>query len=338
MITVLFLVKIGIVFLLSMGLNYLLVKYQRIINIFDIPNARSVHLHVKPRSGGIAIFSACLMGFYLCDLQISYLFIVPLSLVFVVGLCDDIWSVSSKRKLIITALAAISLYFLGFDIQHFGTFFGHEVILNVWFSVFIVAFGIAGFVSALNLIDGLDGLASLVSVMILLPFAYMGFKYTDPFLFYFSSIVLCAIFGFLMLNWHPAKLFMGDSGSMMLGFTISIVVVYAIQKDYITAISVLLLCAVPILDTLIVILRRVLHHQHPFHADKTHIHHIILKQQFDDTRKTVLLIGLMQMLFSYLGLGFKVRDDIVILGLYILCFILFYFILTPDTQRKDDAQ
>jgi UDP-GlcNAc:undecaprenyl-phosphate GlcNAc-1-phosphate transferase len=305
------------------------------VNILDIPNERSSHTKIVPRSGGLAMFTAFVCGIFLFDIQHSYLFLIPLSSVFVVGLWDDIYPLSSKKKLFLTAFAAVILYNVGFDIQDFGTFLGHEIVFNYWVALLFFVFAISGFVSALNLIDGLDGLASIVSLAILFPFAYIGYKYADGFLLYSTLILMSAIGGFLIFNWHPAKIFMGDSGSMFLGFMIATIVVYAIQKDYITAISTLLLCAIPILDTLIVLLRRILHHHDPLRADRTHIHHLLLKQQYGNTRKTVLLLGLMQTLFSYIGLGFKVRDDLFILVLYILCFILLYFILTPQTKSLE---
>lgn len=322
-------IKLIFIIACSFLLNFLLVRYMHQVNILDIPNERSSHTKVVPRSGGIGMFAAFAFGVFLFDIEHSYLFLIPLSGIFLVGLWDDIRSISSKKKLFLTACAAIILYQVGFDIQHFGTFLGHEIVLNNWVALLFFAFAISGFVSSINLIDGLDGLASVVSLAILFPFAYIGYKYQDVFLLYATLILMSALGGFLILNWHPAKIFMGDSGSMFLGFMISIIVVYAIQKDYITAISTLLLCAIPILDTLIVMLRRVLHHHDPLAADRTHMHHLLLKQQCGNTRKTVLLLGLMQILFSYIGLGFKVRDDIFIFILYSLFFILLYFILTP---------
>lgn len=330
-------VKLSMIIVTSYAINFLLVKYMNIIKILDIPNERSSHTSVIPRSGGIALFGSFIIGIFLFIPFSSYLFLFPLTFVFLLGLYDDVYSLSSKTKLFLTAIIAILLFHIGFDIYHFGTFLGHEIILGYGIAVLFYAFAISGFVSALNLIDGLDGLASVVTLAIVLPFTYIGFKYSDTFLFYICLIIICSISGFLILNWHPAKIFMGDSGSMFLGFLVSIIAVYSIQKDYITAISVLLLSAVPILDTLIVILRRILNKTTPFHADKTHMHHVFLKQQSGNTRKTVLIIGLIQILFSYLGLGFKVRDDIFILILYILSFVLFYFILTPNEMRKNNG-
>lgn len=327
-----------IVFFISLCLNILLVKYKHIIAILDIPNERSSHTYITPRSGGIAMFFAFVVGILSLDIKHSLLFLLPLSMISLVGLWDDVKGLSSKTKLLLTAIAAIVLFECGFEMFHLGTFGGYEIVLSYGGALLFFAFAVSGFVSALNLIDGLDGLASLISLAILFPFAYMGYKFADTYLFYATLILMSSILGFLVLNWHPAKIFMGDSGSMFLGFMIATVVVYAIQKEYISAISTLFLAGLPILDTLLVMLRRIIRRKNPLQADKTHIHHILLQQQ-QSVPKTVALLGLIQVIFSYIGLGFKVRDDSLILILYLLCFVLCYFIVINNTipkRRNDD--
>lgn len=326
--------KLLLIVCVSCGVNFFLIKYKSFIPLLDIPNERSSHQNVIPRSGGIAIFTAFCVGIFLCDLKHDYLFLVPLTIVFVLGLYDDIKSISSKKKLFITFFASMLLFFSGFELERYGHFFGNEVIVPLWLSCLFFSIACAGFINAVNLIDGLDGLASLISLIILCAFAYLGFKWNDAFLFNISGVLIASILGFLIFNWHPAKIFMGDSGSLSLGFIIVLLCVYAIKQQYVTAVSVLLLAAIPILDTLIVMARRMVNKQNPFKADKTHIHHIILKQQNKHVVRTILLMGVWQMLFTYIGLGFKVRDDVYILVLFLLCFLLFYFSLTPKKRRK----
>ena len=323
-----------LVFGFSMLCNALLIRYASTFRILDIPNERSSHLHVMPRSGGIAIVCSFILGSVLLDLPRTFSFLMPLLLVFGMGLWDDIFSISSRIKLFITAIAGAWLFVNGFEIVRFGHFFGNEIIFPYGVSLVFCAFAISGFTNALNLIDGLDGLASTVSFVILFSFAYIGFKFNDPFLIYITTLLLCAMSGFLIFNWYPAKIFMGDSGSFSIGFIISLVVVYAISKEYITPMSTLLLAAVPILDTLIVMVRRLKNGHNPLRADKTHMHHRLLERFGKNTRKTVLLMGCLQAFFSYIGLGFKVRDDSMILLLYILSFVVFYTVLTP---YKEDS-
>ena len=134
-------------------------------------------------------------------------------------------------------------------------------------------------------------------------------------------------------NWYPSKLFMGDSGSLTLGFIIVVLSIHSVQMKYISPVTVILLTAVPILDTLIVMVRRIRKGKNPFHPDKTHIHHIILKMHYNNTAKTTKILILLQSVFIYIGLGFKVRDDLVILIMFILLFILFYSLLTPLKKK-----
>ena len=139
-----FFIKLSAIIGVSFMLNFFLVRYMYILNILDIPNERSSHLHVMPRSGGIALFISFLVGLSLFDIPISFLFLLPLSIVFMVGLYNDLYVLSSKVKLALTALSAIVLFLVGFDIQHFGTFLGHEIILSFWISLLFYAFAVSG--------------------------------------------------------------------------------------------------------------------------------------------------------------------------------------------------
>ena len=209
---------------------------------------------------------------------------------------------------------------------------GEEIYINGVFAYIFLTFAIIGFVNAVNLIDGIDGLSSIVGIIILSSFLYIGIKYNNQFLIYIPAIYIMSIMGYLCFNWSPAKIFMGDNGSLTLGFVIAIVAIYTVNLHYITPISTIMLAGVPILDTFLVMSRRIISGKNPFVADRLHMHHIILKQQRNNTRRTVLLLGLLQMIFSYIGLGFKSRDDILILVLFFMLYILFYFILLPKQK------
>jgi UDP-GlcNAc:undecaprenyl-phosphate GlcNAc-1-phosphate transferase len=292
-----------------------------------------MHKSDKSRAGGIAVFGAFMLGLVLNPVDINIYLILSFLLVFFLGIYDDINGTSSKIKFFWIGLSATVMYFGDFYISSLGIFNGYELSLNHLFAYVLLLFAIVGFVNAMNLIDGLDGLAAGISIVILFAFAYMGYKYKDVFLFYIPSYLMIALFAFLFFNWFPSKIFIGDSGSLTLGLVIGICSIYAINHGYITPSSVLLLAAVPILDTLIVFTRRILNKQNPFDADRKHIHHVFLKQQKSVPRSSLLLI-LLQFIFTYIGLGFKVRDDILILVIFVLFFILFYFLLTPSKKPK----
>lgn len=318
-------------FVVSLCLAWILTKTSHRFFLMDTPNHRSVHTQPIARSGGIAITLSFFIGIYLLGTPFPLYMVFAILLVFGVGLLDDIKHVGSKSKFAIIFFAATLLYINGFYIDSIGTWLGYEITLG-WFALPFLWFVMSGFTNGVNLIDGLDGLAASVSIIILLALGYIGFKYDDLFLYYSSFILAFSILGFLILNWHPASIFMGDSGSLTIGFIISILAIHALQ--YINPVSILLLAALPILDALVVMFRRIAHGKSPFEADKTHIHHIILRLKGGNVRLAVLLMITMQFLFTIIGLGFKIRDQFIILLVFALIVFVFYHLLTPSRRRK----
>ena len=312
-------------FLTSFIFTYLLIKYKDKIGLFAQVNHRTLHKEITPTSGGIAVFLSFILWIFIFDIDFNFGLFISMFFVFVIGIYDDYFGTSSKQKFFLLFLVSNILFFDDFYISYLGTFLGTEIYIDGFFAYIFLVFAIVGFVNAINLIDGLDGLASIVGIVILGSFLYIGIKFHNLFIICITSIYIMSLLGYLFFNWSPAKIFMGDNGSLTLGFIIAIVAIYTVNMHYITPISTLMLAAVPILDTFIVISRRVVSGKNPFVADRLHMHHIILQQQKNNTRRTVLLLGLLQMIFSYIGLGFKSRDDILILILF-SCYI-FYCIL-----------
>lgn len=321
-----------IVFFISLILNKILINYSHKLKLIDKPNERSLHQVEKSRAGGIAIFLSFIIGLIFFNVNLSFYLVLGFFIVFFLGIYDDIKNLSSKIKFFWIMVAATFLYIDGYFITSIGVFFKVDLIMPTSMAYLFLLFAVVGFINAMNLIDGLDGLSSGIGIVILVSFAYIGFKYSDNFLFYISMTLIFSLFGFLVFIWYPSKIFMGDTGSLSLGFVIVVLSIYSINSNYISAVSVLLLAAVPILDTLIVMFRRISQKKNPFKADKTHIHHVILFQQNKNVRKTSLILILLQLIFVYIGLGFKVRDDIYILGVFIMLFILFYLLLTTKIR------
>ncbi|EQB34617.1 hypothetical protein M947_10495 [Sulfurimonas hongkongensis] len=288
-----------------------------------------MHKVEKSRAGGVAIFFSFLVGIFFLGVNVNAYIMAGFFLVFILGIYDDIFGYSSKVKFFWLSVAAIFLCLGGMYIESLGTFLGVDMILPTSLAMLFSIFAIVGFINAMNLIDGLDGLSSGVAIVMLGAYAYIGYKYADTFLLYTSATLIVSLLAFLFYNWYPSKLFMGDNGSLTLGFVIVVLSIHSVQMDYISAVSILLITAVPILDTLIVMIRRIRRRKNPFNPDMTHVHHIILKQYYKDVSKTTKIIILLQIVFSSIGLGFKVRDDTIILAMFILLFILFYNLLTP---------
>lgn len=323
-----------LVFLISLLLNKLLINYSYKLKLIDKPNHRSLHKVEKSRAGGLSIFIAFIFGCILFNINISIFILIAFFIVLLLGIYDDIKNLSSKIKFIWLMVSATFLYFDGFYISSLGTFFGLDFYMPNFVAYIFLLFAVVGFINAMNLIDGLDGLSSGIAIVILVSFTYLGFKYNDSFLLNTSLILIFSLLGFLFFNWYPSKIFMGDTGSLTLGFIIVILSIHSINKNYLSAVSILLLTAVPILDTLIVMTRRISQKQNPFSPDKTHIHHIILRQQSNNVKRTSIILIFLQMIFVYIGLGFKVRDNIYILGVFIMLFILFYLLLTIKNNKS----
>lgn len=284
------------------------IKYAHKLRLLDMPNERSNHCSIIPTGAGIGFVSALFFGLFIYEPQqlIGYWYVfVAILMVFVIGILDDRHDVPPRLKFFVIFAAVLLMWINGLSIYTLGTWFGYTISLG-WLALPFSMFAIAGFTNALNLIDGIDGLSASVSVVILGFFYFIGYEYNNTLMMVLSSFTIAGLIGFLMLNWNPAKVFMGDSGSLSIGFIISVLAVISIK--YIHPIVILYVAAVPILDTLIVMLRRVRRGKSPFAADKTHMHHILTKfflkhstNENNNVKMSVLFLIILQLSFSGVG-------------------------------------
>lgn len=329
-------------FILTLIFIKLIIKNAKVLGLVDIPNDRSSHTKITPRGAGIGFGLSFFLYFLVFDFSffIEYWTVfLAIFLVFLIGILDDHKDASPKQKFYVIFVSSIILYFSDISIDSLGLFFGFEFYLW-YFALPFSMFAFAGYTNALNLIDGLDGLAGLVSLIILSTFVYIGYKYDDELILSISSVVIVTLLAFLYFNWNPAKIFMGDSGSLFLGFIIALLGILSIK--YVHPIAVLYIIAIPILDTVIVMIRRIRYGKSPFKPDKTHIHHILLKFFSKNVKKTVFFISLMQGLFSLLGivlasnskeLGNGAGSFMALVGFFGIT-VLFYMIFTGMKRRQ----
>ncbi len=323
-------------------LTLLIIKFLRDhalhFGLVDTPNYRSSHTHDTPRGAGIGLFLsvALISPFFHTEFFFDYLFTyLAIFMVFVVGILDDYQDVSPYKKMLVIVIA---VFFLAIDdiiVYDLGTFFDISIHLG-WFAIPFTVFAVAGFTNALNLIDGLDGLAASVSIVILSSLCYIGYIHDDSFIFITSLTFTVALLAFLVFNWHPASIFMGDSGSLTLGFVIAILSVKSLI--YIPAVAVLFIVAIPIFDTIIVMIRRKRNGKSMFTADTCHMHHLILGFFGGDVQKSVISIGLLQIIYALTGLQIsKSTDGGVMLLLFTLNAIFLYMIFNRMVirQKKD---
>lgn len=336
-----FLLKLIFTLILTFIFIKLIIKNAKVLGLVDIPNERSSHTKITPRGAGIgfgfAFFFTIL--FFHFDLFLEFWTVfLAIFIVFLVGILDDHKDASPKAKFYAIFLSTTILYFSDISIYSLGIFLGYEI--SLWyFALPFSMFALAGFTNALNLIDGLDGLAASISFIILSTFLYLGYIYKDELIITICSVTLVSLIAFLYFNWNPAKIFMGDSGSLFLGFVISLVATLSLK--YIHPIAVFYLAAIPILDTLIVMTRRIRNGKSPFTPDKTHLHHILLKFFEKRVKKTVFFLGLMQVLFSLFGLLLALNSKdlgngvaTVSLISFVGITVLFYMIFTGMKRRQ----
>ncbi len=318
------------IFTITLLSIFLLIRYAKKFGLMDLPNERSMHKKVTPRGAGIAFVLSIFLVVLLFDFEYfkTYYYIYfAIAIVFIAGAWDDLKNISPKIKFLFIFFSSLLLYLNQFAIYSLGTYFGYEVVLPLWFVFPFTFFAIAGYTNALNLMDGLDGLAASISVVIFITFLAIGIEHGDELLITLSSFFMVALLAFLLFNWNPAKVFMGDSGSLSLGMVIAILAIHAIK--YITPVSVLFIMAMPILDTFIVMTRRMQRHISPFKADKNHMHHFLFNVK-GDVRYTVIILVLMQIVFSIIGYQLSPSNEFLSL---ILFMILFYLYLNLFDQR-----
>ncbi|MCJ7764847.1 MAG: undecaprenyl/decaprenyl-phosphate alpha-N-acetylglucosaminyl 1-phosphate transferase [Thiovulaceae bacterium] len=302
--------------------------------LMDIPNERSTHKEPIPRAAGVGFISAVLIISLLFNFThfVEYYYIyLSIFIIFFVGVLDDKRGVSPLLKFLFIFVATLILYLNDFDITSLGSYLGYEVTLPLVLVLPFTFFAVAGFTNAFNLLDGLDGLAGAVSMVMLSAFLAIGILYNDILIITLSSLFLVAVSTFLLFNWYPARIFMGDSGSLSLGFVISILSIQSMA--YLAPSAVLFIIALPILDTLNVMTRRIQRGGSPFQADKNHMHHFLYRANMD-VKFTDILIVYIQIAFSIIGYQLRDTDNLLNLILFGILFYIFFNLLDQRIRHR----
>ncbi len=303
-------------------------KIAEHVGAMDIPNERKVHTKPMPRLGGLAIYFGFLLGYMLFGEHslIMNAILIGSFIIVLTGVIDDIKPLTAATKFIGQLAAALIVVCYGNlllrDVSAFGIYINFS-----WLSYPITVFFILGCINCMNLIDGLDGLAGGISAIYFLTIGIIaaigGSTGLD---FVLSFIMFGATLGFLVHNFYPASIFMGDSGSMFLGFIISVVALLGFKNVTMTSLIIpLLVLAIPILDTLFAIVRRALKGQNIAKPDKFHIHHQLLNRNFSQ-RATVLIIYVVDLLFAFASIVYVLKDAMlgyIIYGILLVIVVAF---------------
>lgn len=276
--------------------------------LFDIPdNNRKIHLTITPNLGGIGIFFAYIIVtslFITPPLTEKWNFIIASSVIlFLTGINDDLVSLSAGKKFLAQFIAAIITVCLA-DIR-INSLHGILGIYQMpyWYSVSFTIVGVIFITNAFNLIDGIDGLAGSIGVLVTFSLGVFLAMLDNVGAACIAFSLMGATLGFLRYNISPARIFMGDTGSLLIGFTISILSIlfihaYTVNNPLVavihshkgsTIVAVALLF-VPIFDSFRVFLKRIIKGVSPFHADRSHLHHYLLDMGFTHSRSVTILI------------------------------------------------
>ncbi len=311
---------------ISMALIPFMVRFARPLGLYDQPNDRKVHVNPIPRAGGVGIvIGGVLPLLFLLPLDdLTRSFILGSLILFVFGLWDDIAEIGHYPKFIgQVAAAAIVVFYGDLYVVSFPFVTGSELAPE-WGKPFSMV-AIVGMINAINHSDGLDGLAGGESLFSLGAFALLAFLVNDVTALTISLTVVGGIFGFLRYNTYPARVFMGDSGSQFLGFTVGFLAIFITQKvdTELSPAVVLLLLGLPIMDILVVLVKRIRSRSNMFEATRNHVHHRLLDLNFVH-QETVIIIYSMQMIFVTSGILLRYQSNEDILAMFItLCVLIF---------------
>ena len=301
--------------------------------LFDVPDARKIHQTAITPLGGIGIFAGFVFG---CLLTVNFrassefqYFIAATLVIFFLGLKDDILVISPIKKFIGQVLAAFLIIYYGrIQIRDMNGFLGiHQ--LPEMFSLLITYFAVIVIINSFNLIDGVDGLAGSLGLMSSALFGIYFFSVNMP-AYYILAFSLCgSLMAFLIFNFQPAKIFMGDTGSLLIGVINAILAIKfidssnpaenALPLESAAAIGFTILM-IPLLDTLRVFSIRIFKRRSPFSPDRNHIHHLLLDRGLSHKAITLLLVAMNLGLVALVYLGRSLGCTLLILSVFVFFF------------------
>jgi len=298
------------------------------IGATDRPNQRKVHLKIMPRLGGLAIYISFLLGLLILHPDAPYHAAIFAGgiIILLTGVMDDIFDLSAKVKFLLQIAAAlIVVLWGGIDVEFINLPFNGKIEFG-FLTVPISVIWIVGITNAINLIDGLDGLAAGVSTIALVTITGMAVVMGNVYVVTLGVILIASTLGFLPYNFFPAKIFMGDSGALFLGYMISVLALLGFKNIAVISLVVpIIILGVPISDTFFAIVRRI-YNKNPLYApDKSHLHHCLLRIGYSH-RETVLLIYAMSAMFGLAAFIFTmttVWGSLIFVGILLLAIEIF---------------
>ena len=293
-------------FLVSMLISFLLmpliIGILKRKNIVEAPGRRKIHKNIVPSLGGIGIITglavALIIWLTFTGMTAYKYVLAGMGLLFIAGIRDDLIPISPRIKLMVQILAAVIVILSGVMLNSAYGLFGIEelgITLKVFFTIGFIIF----LTNSFNLIDGLDGLAGTVALIISIFFSFWFYLNDSYYLAIISISTAGAVIGFLYYNWQPAKIFMGDTGALSLGFLFSILCIFFLnQNSFLTnewykynapIAAIVSVLFIPLFDTVRIIVVRLVKRKSPFKPDKNHTHHVLMRLGLGHGMTAILL-------------------------------------------------
>lgn len=320
------------------------------LGMVDVPDLRKVHKKIMPRSGGLSVFLTFFLSYIFLELffnpftepKMVHLLICCFA-IFLLGLMDDRFNLSAKLKFSVQLVVGIYFSIFVSAIEILPIPFLETPIELGLFSIPFTVFWLAGITNAFNLIDGLDGLSGGIATISSFTFFLVSLTLGNTLVAFLSLIMAGTLLGFLCFNSHPAKLFLGDCGSLFVGFTMAALSVLEMkQVAVISMVTPILIFFIPISDTLYAIVRRILKKQPIFSPDKNHFHHCLLNSGFNQKQTVWIIYGICIILSVGALLSTKIdfEASLVLLLVYLFSFqmIALKIGMFPSKEKDNDKK
>jgi UDP-N-acetylmuramyl pentapeptide phosphotransferase/UDP-N-acetylglucosamine-1-phosphate transferase len=315
----------------------ILIKVADKYKVYDEPGDRKIHPKSISYLGGFGIYFAVVLGLFaarLLDSEIhfdaSFFFILfGMTIIFLNGLGDDLFGYSANQKFFVQ----FAICFAFIDSKGVIQLYLQELIDSYILSRIILSFALVTIINSINLLDGIDGLAASMGIFITIVFAVLNLLQGNDSLAILALSLLGALMGFLYYNFNPAKIFMGDSGSLLIGFVIALLTISTPYKGLVISINhskiqviniILAAISFPVFDVIRLFFQRLIAGASPFSGDRNHLHHILVDSGVSVV-KSVLVILMISLLHAIISLGLLNISWVETLVILMSFYFLFYY-------------
>lgn len=334
------LVDLSFLFFFSLATIFTMRKVAKKIGLVDRPNARKLHNGAIPLVGGISI---CISILYFVFnnpnlLPNTHLYSACLLILVIIGGLDDKFDLSFKLRFIAQAAISVAMMILGdIELNNIGDVFGTGKIITLgWFGYFLTVIAVVGAINAFNMVDGIDGLLGALSIVTFGGLGIMLNHDGQHNLAYLCLVIIIIVMPYVLLNLgvfgKKWKVFMGDAGSMLIGFTVIWLLLLSSQNGTnppLRPVTALWLIAIPLMDMTAIMIRRIRRGDSPFRPDREHLHHIFQRLGFS-SGQTLVAISSISLVFAAIGIISEIYSipEFIMLYVFIACFVVYFFILS----------